>query len=356
MENTEILKVQLQKEREDFEAEKIAWNRLQTEKFKELNKKIEDLVSIQNGLNLNSIPSYMNINSSNYQNEEECSKLKSEIDNLKFVFNSKESEFEVLKNNFKKEKNDFEIFSNSIRNQIKLKLNAMEKESNELLKKESDIEKRKLEINKKENELELKMEDFNKIKNFVREQHYKNLRDEKDLEKAEYRKNLFYSQMLDEENRLEEEKNRVNEEINNIGIIKEEIINTNQDIDQINQEINYRMNFIDDLCGKTFIKKYQNIDTLTNIYFMNNRMDKNKFENGGNVYENKNHDKPSDNKLNKDNFNSEFYLLKVKNRLDVNKIKLDQQFGLNSKKFDPIKEKEYLNKCYETLNKFKKLK
>ena len=354
MENTEILKVQLQKEREDFEAEKIAWNRLQTEKFKELNKKIEDLVSIQNGLNLNSIPSYMNINSSNYQNEEECSKLKSEIDNLKFVFNSKESEFEVLKNNFKKEKNDFEIFSNSIRNQIKLKQNAMEKESNELLKKESDIEKRKLEINKKENELELKMEDFNKIKNFVREQHYKNLRDEKDLEKAEYRKNLFYSQMLDEENRLEEEKNRVNVEMNNVGIIKEEIINTNQDIDQINQEINYRMNFIDDLCGKTFIKKYQNIDTLTNIYFMNNRMDKNKFENGGNVYENKNHDKPSDNKLNKDNFNSEFYLLKLKNRLDANKIKLDQQFGLNSKKFDPIKEKEYLNKCYETLNKFKK--
>jgi hypothetical protein len=354
MENTEILKVQLQKEREIFEAEKIAWNRLQTEKFKELNKKIEDLVSIQNGLNLNSIPSYMNINSSNYQNEEECSKLKSEIDNLKFVFNSKESEFEVLKNNFKKEKNDFEIFSNSIRNQIKLKQNAMEKESNELLKKESDIEKRKLEINKKENELELKMEDFNKIKNFVREQHYKNLRDEKDLEKAEYRKNLFYSQMLDEENRLEEEKNRVNEEMNNVGIIKEEIINTNQDIDQINQEINYRMNFIDDLCGKTFIKKYQNIDTLTNIYFMNNRMDKNKFENGGNVYENKNHDKPSDNKLNKDNFNSELYLLKVKNRLDVNKIKLDQQFGLTSKKFDPIKEKEYLDKCYETLKKIKK--
>ena len=354
MENTEILKVQLQKEREDFEAEKIAWNRLQTEKFKELNKKIEDLVSIQNGLNLNSIPSYMNINSSNYQNEEECSKLKSEIDNLKFVFNSKESEFEVLKNNFKKEKNDFEIFSNSIRNQIKLKQNAMEKESNELLKKESDIEKRKLEINKKENELELKMEDFNKIKNFVREQHYKNLRDEKDLEKAEYRKNLFYSQMLDEENRLEEEKNRVNVEMNNVGIIKEEIINTNQDIDQINQEINYRMNFIDDLCGKTIIKKYENIDILTNIYFLNNKMDKNKFENGGNVYENKNNDKPSDNKLNKDNFNSEFYLLKLKNRLDANKIKLDQQFGLNSKKFDPIKEKEYLNKCYETLNKFKK--
>ena len=354
MENTEILKVQLQKEREDFEAEKIAWNRLQTEKFKELNKKIEDLVSIQNGLNLNSIPSYMNINSSNYQNEEECSKLKSEIDNLKFIFDSKVSEFEVLKNNFIKEKNDFDIFSNGIRNQIKLKQNEMEKESNDLLKKESDIEKRILEINKKENELERKMEDYNKIKNFVREQHYKNLRDEKDLEKAEYRKNLFYSQMLDEESRLEEEKNRVNEEINNVGIIKEEIINANQDIDQINQEINYRMNFIDDLCGQTIIKKYENIDILTNIYSMNNNMNKNKIENGGNDYENKNNDKLSDNKLNKDNFNSEFYLLKVKNRLDVNKIKLDQQFGLNSKKFDPVKEKEYLNKFYETLNKIKK--
>jgi hypothetical protein len=107
MENTEFLKVQLQKEREDFEAEKIAWNRLQTEKSKELNIKIEELMRIQNGLSLNNIPSYMKINSSSYQNEEECSKLKSEIENLKFVFNSKESEFEVLKNNFIKEKNDF---------------------------------------------------------------------------------------------------------------------------------------------------------------------------------------------------------------------------------------------------------
>ena len=354
MENTEILKVQLQKEREIFEAEKIAWNRLQTEKSKELNKKIEELMRIQNGLSLNNIPSYMNINSSNYQNEEECSKLKSEIENLKFVFNSKESEFEVLKNNFIKEKNDFEIFSNNIRNQIKLKQNAMLKENNELLKKESDIEKRKLEINKKENELILKKEDFNKIKNFVREQHYKNLRDEKDLEKAEYRKNLFYSQMLDEESRIEEEKNRVNEEMNNIGIIKEEIINMNKDIDQINQEIKYRSNFIDDLCGQNIIKKYENLDILTNIYSMNNKMDKNNFQNGGNVYKNKNNDKLSEHKLNKDNFNSELYLLKVKNRLDVNKIKLDQQFGLTSKKFDPIKEKEYLNKCYETLNKIKK--
>jgi len=354
MENPEILKVQLQKEREDFEAEKIAWNRIQEEKSKELRKKIEELIRIQNGLSLSNIPSYMNINSSNYQNEEETSKLKSEIDNLKFIFNSKVSEFEVLKNNFIKEKNDFEIFSNSTKNEIQLKQNAMEKESIELLKKESDIEKIKLDLNKKENDLILKMENYNKIKNFVKEQHYKNLNDEKDLEKAEYRKNLFYGQMLDEENLLEEEKSRVNEEMNNVGIIKEEIINANQDIDKINQEINYRMNFIDDLCGQNIIKKYENINTLTNVYLMNNIMDKNKFENGGNIYEIKNNDKSSDNKLNKDNFNSELFLLKVKNRLDVNKIKLDQQFGFTSKKFDPVKEKEYLNKFNETLNKIKK--
>ena len=342
------------KEREEFEAEKIAWNRIQQEKSKDLKEKIEDLLRIQSGLSQsNNIPSYMNINSSNYKNEEECSKLKSEIENLKFIFNSKVEEFEVLKNNFTKEKNDFDIFSNSIRNEIKLKQSVLEKESIELLNKESDIEKRKLNLNQKENELILKKEDFNKIKNFVREQHNKNLRDEEELEKAEYRKNLFYGQLLEEENQIGEEKSRVNEEMNNVGIIKEEIININREIDQINQEINSRMNFIDDLCGQNIIKKYENMDSLTNVFFMNNKMGKNKIENGGKVYE-RNNDKLSDNKLNNDNFNSQLYLLKLKNRLDVNKIKLDQQFGLTSKKFDPIKEKEYLNKCIETLNKIKK--
>ena len=60
------------------------------------------------------------------------------------------------------------------------------------------------------------------------------------------------------------------------------------------------------------------------------------------------------NKFKKKSFNSELYLLKVKNKIDINKIKLSNKYNTINEKFNQEKEQEYLLKSYESLNKIKK--
>ena len=337
------LKNQLLKEREQFEFEKIAWNRFQVQKSKELHKKLEDLMKIQNDLQDNNLPSYI----LNNKDEEECSKLKQEINNLKDEYNTKLSQYEQLKKNLNKEKEDFELYSNNIRNEIKAKNTILEKENNELIKKEYELEQRSMDINKKQNDLENKNEDFNKIRDFVIEQNIKNLKDEKDLENAEYKKNIFYNKLLEEENIIEDEKKRINEEINNIEDVKNMIMNERKEIEQLKQEINLRKKCIDDLCNKNINKDF-NIQN----YYLLKIYDENL--NGGNIYDINFNRNDKWEKYKTDNFSSELYLLKIRNRIDINKIKMEEKNGAISKKFDLAKEQEYLIKSNESLKKIKK--
>ena len=356
MENQEIFQMdQLLKEKEEFEQEKIAWNKIHIQKANDLKKKLDDLLKIQSNLNTyNNIPSYLD-NSLNKKDEDTCSKLKLEIDKLKFDYDSKLNTYEVLKKNFKREKDDFEITTKNIMNDIKAQQIIIEKRNIELMKKESEIEQRNNDFIKKENELNDKYEDYKKIKDFVREQNIKNLKDEKDLENAEYKKNVIYNKLLDEDNQIQDEKNIIDEEINKITNTKNDIINEKQEIEEIKKEINLRTKCLDDLCSKKISQQFKNIDILSNN--INKIFDKNKddYINGANIYDsNFNQNNKFDKFKNKNNFNSELYLLKIKNRIDINKIMIDDKYGISSKKFDPIKEQEYLIKSYESLNKIKK--
>ena len=349
MENEQNLKAQLIKEKEQFELEKIAWNRIQVERANSLQKKLEDLLKIQNSTNIFDNSSSYKLNN---KEEEECNKLKIELNNLKYEYNTKLSEFEQLKNNLKKEKSNFEINTNNLKNEIRIKQNIIEKENLYLIKKENEFDKRKDDLRKKEIDLNNKLEDFERLKKILIEKHNKNLIDEKDLEKAEFRKNIFHNELLEKENIIEEQKNELNKQINNIEKDKMDIIYDKKEIEEIKQEINLRMKCMDNLCEKNILQDFENINSLFTINKNDNKIKnggENFQENGNNLNQFEQFDKYKDG-----NYNTDLYLMKIKNRIDLNKIRLDDRYGFTTKKFDPFKEQKFLEESYESLKKLKK--
>ena len=67
-----------------------------------------------------------------------------------------------------------------------------------------------------------------------------------------------------------------------------------------------------------------------------------------------NKEKEQFDKFKKSSFNSELYLLQLKNRIDTNRIKINGKYDASNKKFDHEKEQQYLMKSFESLNKLKK--
>ena len=347
MENEDNLKAQFLKEKHQFELEKIAWNRIQIERSNEMKTKLEKLLKIQN--NLNSFENFPS-NKFNNKDEEKSNNLKLEIDKLKYEYKTKLSELEKLKNNLIKEKSNFENYAYNIKNEIKNKQNIIEKENSNIIKKDNELEERIINLNRKENDLKNKKEELEKLKNFILNLNEKNLKDEKDLEKAEFKKNIFYNSLLEEENNIENEKKKINEEIDNIERDKIQIINDKKEIEEIKKDINLRMKCMDELCSKNIIQDFDS-------FYINYKKDddnKNQSLNGGDLDRSKSSFNPYDkfDKYKINNYNSELYLLKIKNRIDLNKIKLYDKY--ENKKFDLAKEQKYLEKSYESLKKIKK--
>ena len=346
MENSENLKIQLLKEREEFEREKIAWNNIQMERANDLRKKIDDLLKIQNDLN-----NYEDIPSYKYKNGEEINKLKIEIENIKNTYNSKLSEFEQTKNSLLKEKSNFEFEINKKRSELKQKQNMLDREKKNIFIKENEYNKKFLDLEIKEKDLNNNLKDIEKIERIILEKMNKNLKDKKDLENAEYKKNKFYNELLKEEIQMQEKQNGLNQLIDELEKDKMEIINDKKEIEELEKEKKIRMGCIDSLLSNQNI--FKQFDIIENIFIKNKNNEIKKgdieLENGAkdingddNYIKNKNND-----------YNTEMHLLKIKNRIDLNKIKLDNKYNMMNK-FDPIKEQRYLQKSYESLKRIKK--
>ena len=174
------------------------------------------------------------------------------------------------------------------------------------------------------------------------------------MENAEYKKNTFHNDLLDKKFELDNLENRLNQEIKNLEDDKLEIFNNKNEIEQLNREINLRMKCLNDLNDNNFINQFNNIKN--DIYMKEKKeeidskfLDKNNYKEKNNINEIYKFDK-----FKKKSFNSELYLLQVKNRIDTNRIKLNGNYNLNNKKFDHEKEQQFLMKSYESLNKIKK--
>ena len=79
------------------------------------------------------------------------------------------------------------------------------------------------------------------------------------MELAEYKKNIFYNELLDKNEEIENEKNKLNQQINDLENEKIEIFNNKNDIEQINREINLRMKCINDLNENNVVNEFNNI-------------------------------------------------------------------------------------------------
>ena len=349
MENLEQEKEFIQ-EKNKFKIDIEAWNRVEANLSDELNQKIKEVISLRNNFNINeNLSSKLDMNSELLKEEiEKRNDLKLEMDKLKYKYDSKLQQMKNLKNNLQNEKMNFESKTNDLRLKIKNERNNIEKIQIEIDKKNNEIKNKNMELNKKEKILRDESDKYNHIQNLIKEKNNKNLKNEKDLEIAEYRKNIFYNEIIDKNNEIEEIKDILNKEIKDLENDKLEILNNKNDIEQINREINLRMKCVNDLNDNNFINKFH--DIINEMYIKEKKEEiNNKKDLNDNVKEKEKFDK-----FKRSSFNSELYLLQLKNRIDTNRIKLNGKYDTTNKKFDKEKEQEYLIKSFESLNKFKK--
>jgi len=362
MENLDIQKLKLKEEREKFNQEVQQWNQMQKNYSSRLNKKIQEILLLQNNKdNIQQKSSFrISQNLKSVEDEiKESNELKLEIDKLKYKYDSKFQQLKNLKNNLLKDKLNFEQKSNEIRSKIKKERNDLEKMQSEINKKNDEIIKKNLDLDKKEKVLKEQNEKCNRMKNIIKEKNNKNIKDEKDLELAEYKKNIFHNELLDKNSEIENIKDFLDKKIQSLEEDKEEIFNYQNDIEELNREINLRMKCINDLNDNNAINEFNN--TMNKIFMQE------KIEQVDSVFLNKNNKIDMQdiningkeqidtfNKFKKKSFNSELYLLKVKNKIDINKIKLSNKYNTINEKFNQEKEQEYLLKSYESLNKIKK--
>ena len=359
MENSEILRKEFIEKKEKFnKVDKIAWNNNQREFSDILNQKMKDILSLKNNLNISSRNdngiSLIDFNEdSSKEDNIKANELKLEIDKLKYIYDSKLQQIKKLRNNLLKEKLIFEKKLNDIRSKIKKERNEINNIRKVIDKIDNETNNKKLDLDKKENLLNEEIEKCKNIQNIINEKHNKNLKDEKDLEIAEYKKNIALNELVDKNMELDDIKYKLNQEIKYLEQDKMEIFNNKNDINQLIGEISFKMNSMDNLCSNNIINQFNNLKN--EIYL--------KEQNGGINFNNSkininlkkiNNEKNKLDKFKTNSFNSELHLLKLKNRIDANRIKINTNFNNTNKKFDHAKEQEYLMKSYENFNKIKK--
>ena len=199
------------------------------------------------------------------------------------------------------------------------------------------------------------------MKNIIKEKNNKNIKTEKDLEFAEYKKNIFHNELLEKNSEIENQKDFLEQKIKSLEDDKEEIFNYKNDIEELNRDINLRMKYINDLNNNNVSNEFnfimskismqEKLGQIDSVFLnKNNKTDMRDI----NINEKEKEKNDSFNSFKKRSFNSELYLLQVRNKIDINKIKLSNKYNIINEKFNQEKEQEYLLKSYESLNKIKK--
>ena len=355
MDDFDFKKEKYIEERKNFKSTVEVWNNRQMEHSKNLKERWRELKTKLNN-KIKSSSELSNNSQSSIADLKKINEIRLDIDKMKYIYESKLQQLKVLKSNLAKEKLNFEQKINDIRSKIKKERNDIDTIRIEQDRKNDDIQKKNFELNKKEKILKEQNDEYANLQNLIKEKHNKNLKDEKDLEKAEYKANIFQNEIFDKNSDFENQKNFLKQEIKNLEDSKLELFNNKNDIEQIKKEINLRMRCINDLNENNIINEF---NYITNNIIMKEKKEEidsdflNNINNKDIIYNRK--DKYNKfNKFTTNSFNSELYLLKLKNRIDINKIKLNNKYDPSKIKFNHEKEQEYLLKSYESLNKIKK--
>ena len=355
MEDFDFKKEKYMEERENFKSAVKEWNERQLEISKNLKERMSELKNEVNK-KIKYSSELSDKSKSSRDDLKKSNELRLDIDKMKYIYESKLQQLKVLKSNLSKEKLNFEQKINDIRSKIKKERNDIDTIRIERDRKSDDIQKKNFELNKKEKILKEQNDEYVNLQNLIKEKHNKNLKDEKDLENAEYKANIFQNEIFDKNSEFENQKDFLKQEIKNLEDSKLELFNNKNDIEQLKKEIYLRMRCINDLNKNNIINEF---NYITNDIIMKEKKEEidsdflNNINNKDIIYNGKERCSKY-NKFKTNSFNSELYLLKLKNRIDINKIKLNNKYDATKSKFNHEKEQEYLLKSYESLNKIKK--
>ena len=353
------------KERQNFEKEKESWEALFIEEKNRLEKEIELLQRYKK----NQIDKKIKLNEeqklSNLKDEYECKDIKSEIENLKSLYNLKLSKITNEKKLLEEEKAKFEKFKTDMNNNLEIKKIDIEQKNLDLLKQNSEINKRYNDIRNKEAYLNDKYEDYQRIKNFVEMKEKQNYQYEKDLKLAAIRIQDNIKEINMKENLIEQQKTDLLKKNNILIEQQKKIENDRLDIEQEKTELNLRYQYFNsfsykmpninyDAKNNMDIKLANDNNSLKDDDKMNFNMNNEYIGYGinGQGYNTYNYINGNMNNYNNnyEKFNADKYINAVKNRIENGKKIYYQNYNPNDDKFDISKEREYIRKSKTLLD------
>lgn len=356
------------KERQNFEQEKQSWNKLFLEQKSRLEKEIEILQKFQKIQQAKNLKIREEQKLEEIKNDYDSKEIKAEIENIKSLYNNKLNQLENQKKILEEEKENFEKLKKDKNNSLQMSRMDIEQKKLELLKQNSEINKRYNDLRNKEYYLKEKYEDYRRIKDFVEMKENQNNKVERDLILASERIQQNIKEIEIRENQFEKERTDLLKKIYESNEQKKKLENDKLDLQQEEAEINLRYQNLSNFTYKSpnvnNVEKYnmtmpllnennnlENTDKNFNSYSYsgnrNNYIDNtlrygDKMENGSN-YNNKNYEK----------FSAEKYLNSLKDRIEngkrINYPNLEVFDDKN--KFDIAKEREYIRKSKEILEK-----
>lgn len=363
-------KEEIMKQRQNLELEKESWNKLFIEEKTRLEREIELLQKFKKNQLEKQIKSNEEEKIAQIKDEYDSKDIKSEIENLKSLYNTKLSQIENQKKLLEEEKLKFEKYKSDMNNNLEIKKKDIEQKKFELLQQNSEINKRYNDMRIKEAYLNDKYEDYIRIKNVVEMKEKQNFQYEKDIKLAGERIQEGIKELNLKENLLEKQKIDVLTKFNILKEQQKKIESEKMDNEQKKAELNLRYQYLNNFTYKSpnlayyeqnknsnftipLLHNNENNNLKNDINFGdNNKIEFNTFSNGNGI---ENGGK-SGYINNYEKFNAEKYLKSVKNRIENGKRFFDEDFRSNGGKLDIAKEKEYLRKCRGNLdNNLKKI-
>lgn len=334
----------LNKEKQNLKFEKESWDKLYISDSARLQKEISLLTEIQKNILSNEIKQKELNSRNNLQVSNKLQEIKSEIENLKSLFESKNKEYQQKQKILNDEKENFEKFLIESKNNIEKNKAEIDQKNLNLLQKESELNMRYTNLKSKENYLNEKYNDYIKIKNITDVKENDNSKIESNLKHSALNLEKYMKEIIKNENLILIQKEKIYVDMQKVMQDKKEIEKQKMDIEQEKMELNLRMQYMNNNMN---VPNFNYNNEESQKINLPENTNKSKLNNYNFIDYTRNFSK-------NDKFNADKYLMEVKNRVANNTIRMMENYGYGyNGALDIAKEKEYISKNNDSLLKKK---
>lgn len=333
------------KERQKFQKEKDSWEQLFIEEKTRLEKEIQLLQKYKEIQINKNIKTNEEQKLSELKDEYDCKDIKTEIENIKSLYNTKLSKIENQKKILEEEKEKFEKYKDDMNNNLEVKKMEIEQKKLELLKQNSEINQRYNDLRNKEVYLKDKYEDYQKIKAFVEAKEKQNYQNERDLKLAAARIQDNIIEINKKEDLLEKQKTDLLRKIREAKEQQKKIENDKMNVEHEKTELNLRYQYLNTFSYRSPDLNYLNNNRNMSMPLINDNNDVTNNNIGfNNMYNDYGRNSSEYNYNNYERFNADKYINNVKNRIENGKRIYYHEYRPNGGKLDIAKEREYISK------------